>query len=509
MKEPSEQLALGYAPPSVSVSNVVSPTGYTGLSAFHKYWGKKPIECLSFLIEKLTHPHDLIVDPFIGSGLIARECALRERRFIGIDINPISIELARLISDLPSLDQYEKTLAIWKKEVRPLIDESYQLADGRIASHYLWNRSIMKEVWIARNGRNSREVLTPTEYDHDQFAKYEKYTSRFIRPLHFFENARINTFPRLSLSEIFTGRALYNIDLLLQHITKSSTSLHRVLLLTLTASIGQMSNMVFAITGRGKTNGVGSGKVEVGSWVIGYWRPALHFEINVWNCFQRRAHKLITTLCDLGGPRSFKPAEQADGVLSGSKTVALLNEDSIHALKKLPSSSVALVLTDPPHSDRIPYLELSELWNAILGRESDFKNEIVVSNARERGKTKDQYNQKMAEFLVEVDRILIPGGTLALLFNARDADSWKGLVDGDLGISLNYYGCFPMSYSANSVVQDNRKGAMKSDYVLIYRKPGARARNDSLEKVVQEIPGWSEDFPKVKGKKGALHISSG
>jgi hypothetical protein len=53
-----------------------------------------------------------------------------------------------------------------------------------------------------------------------------------------------------------------------------------------------MSKMVFAVTSRGKTKGEISHKVEAGSWVIGYWRPSLHFEINVWDCFQRRLSKL-------------------------------------------------------------------------------------------------------------------------------------------------------------------------------------------------------------------------
>ena len=42
-----------------------------------------------------------------------------------------------------------------------------------------------------------------------------------------------------------------------------------------------MTRMVFAVTGRGKTKGEAAEKVEVGSWVIGYWRPRLHFEVNV------------------------------------------------------------------------------------------------------------------------------------------------------------------------------------------------------------------------------------
>ena len=509
VKEPSEQLALGFPPTTVSIGDVMAPTGYTGLSAFHKYWGKKPIECLGFLVEKLTHPHDLVVDPFVGSGLIARECALRERRFIGIDINPVSIELARMILDLPTLEHYDAALQKMKSAIRQSIDESYLLADGKTASHYLWDREVLKEVWISRKGKGGREVRATTQHDLNQAAKYADHETRHIRPLRFFQNSRINTAPTLSLSDIFTGRALRNIDLIIESIPSSPANLRRALLLTLTASIGQMSSMVFAITGRGKTTGEGTGRVEVGSWVIGYWRPPLHFEINAWNCFQRRADKLITALSDLGQPCSFKVADSAKAVFAGSADIALLNDNSITAMKRLPDSSVSLVLTDPPHSDRIPYLELSELWNAILGKDSNFTDEIVVSNARERGKTKAQYNQQMQALLCEVDRVLIPGGTLSLLFNARDADSWNGLIREQSDISLQYYGCFPMAYSANSVVQDNRSGAMKSDYVLVYRKPGVAGRNGSFEEQVHTIPGWSEDFPKTKGEADAIHVSVG
>lgn len=496
---PSEQLSFDSFQPPVSVNEISAPLGYRGLSAFHKYWGKKPIECLGFLVEKLTNPNDIVVDPFIGSGLIARECALRNRIFIGIDINPISIELARMISDLPTLAQYDAALNKISSTVKQTIEDSYLLDDGKPASHYLWNKEILKEVWISRKGKGIREVRVPTEHDLNLSRHFSEYETRYIRPLKLFQNTRINTTRSLSLADIFTGRALRNIDLIIENIPPAPERVRRALMLTLTASIGQMSRMVFAITGRGKQSGNSIDKIEVGSWVIGYWRPPLHFEINVWNCFQNRASKLISALSDLGQPHSFIVSNSLEVDSIENTEITLLNEDSIRVLKQLPKASVSLVLTDPPHSDRIPYLELSELWNAILGKEPVFPDEIVVSNAREREKTKAKYNQKMRTLLEEVDRILVPGGTLALLFNARDAESWTGLFQNNTEISLRYYGCFPMTYSANSVIQDNRSGSMKSDYVLIYRKTGKGGSGVSFEKELHTIPGWSEDFPLMKG----------
>ena len=74
----------------------LSPEGYKGFAGFHKYWGKKPTEVWRFLIENLTLPHDIVLDPFLGSGLIAKECIGHNCRFIGFDVNPISIELTKL-----------------------------------------------------------------------------------------------------------------------------------------------------------------------------------------------------------------------------------------------------------------------------------------------------------------------------------------------------------------------------------------------------------------------------
>src|SRR5579884_4242030 len=95
-----------------------APAGYTGLAAFHKYWGKKPLEYLSFLIETLSEPGDLVADPFLGSGLVGPEALRRRRRFIGIDLNPISMEMARLAVDLPSREEYEEAFARVEAQAR-------------------------------------------------------------------------------------------------------------------------------------------------------------------------------------------------------------------------------------------------------------------------------------------------------------------------------------------------------------------------------------------------------
>lgn len=478
-----------------TAQNLLEPSAYLGLAGFHKYWGKKPTESVSFLIEKLTDEGDLVIDPFLGSGLVSIECLSRGRRFVGIDINPFSIEHTSLLLSLPDPQEYYEALKQIEKEVAEEINETYRIHNGSIASHFLWEGDKIASIWVKPVNSRTRQEIEPKQEDMDRYLHYQNYQVKYLRNLIFYNNSRINVKPSLSLTEIFSGRALMNIEKIMGAAGRFSPLMKRALLLTLTSASGQMSNMVFAIKNRGG-NGLANGsRIEVGSWVIGYWIPKTHFEINVWNCFKNRANKLLNALPNVQASYPYKMYRSIKATNFSSDKAILINDDCRDALRNMPDESVSLVCTDPPHSDRVPYLELSEIWNSILGYNPDFENEIVVSNAKERGKSKSVYNDNMTDFFLQTNRVLKAGGYIALFFNARDEESWKYLKDIEtLSNGLKYIGCFPMVYSSTSIVQDCRKGAMKSDYILIYRKNGLpSARPFPLE--INSIPGWSNHFP--------------
>ncbi len=491
----ASQLDLDFIDKNITALGVSTPRSYKGLSAFHKYWGKKPIECLGYLIENLTKKNELIIDPFLGSGLVAREAINRERKFIGIDINPISIELTKFFINPPSPESIAIALDQMESEIKPRINSSYNLKDGKIATHYLWEGSKLIEIWVTGGNRKRRIEYNVSDYDLELINQFSSYRSKFLRELNLFQNSRINTNPNLSIKDIFTGRAQRNIDLILDYIYKQPINLRRALILILTSSSGQMSNMVFAIQNRGKANGKQSDRIEVGSWVIGFWRPLIHFEINVWNCYRNRTRKLLNALAGLNSQSAISIGESIKDIQDEKASIVLLNKDAKKATKEIPSGSVSLVLTDPPHSDRIPYLELSEMWNSILDREVSFDDEVVVSNARGRNKNKDNYNKDMNFFFLEIQRVLQKNGYMALIFNARDKLSWHFLLNAKENMSgMKFHGCFPVNYSANSVVQDNRKGSMKNDYVLIFQKRLGRCEDIKL-KSLYLIPGWKSELP--------------
>ncbi len=468
------------------------PSAYRGLYAFHKYWGKKPSEPVRYLIQNTSPKHGLVVDPFLGSGISAVEAIQLKRRFIGVDINPLAVRIARLLVSPPPVDVIKDAFARVASHVREAILATYTTRQKKPATHYVWRHGIMEMVWLTNGEKRGRVELPPDEHDLALSECFAAYQPQRLREPRFFTNSRINSSPSLTLKDLFTGRAIRNIELLLAAIDDLPEAMQEPMRLSLTAAIGQMSKMVFAITDRGKTTGASSSRMEVGSWVIGYWRPEQHFEVNVWNCFERRVQKLIKAVAEHKSACGSAREGTLSAVCTSHTDYALLAGDCLAMLPQIPDKSVDLLITDPPHSDRIPYLELSEIWNVILGEEPPFELEIVVSNAKERAKTLDSYNQAMSRFLEIASRKLSSSGFLVLFFNARTKESWKFL--NSFAASANeadiaYCGCFPLIYSAASVVQDNREGALRTDYGLVF------ARTVGAAYSLADIPGWMFTLP--------------
>lgn len=483
------------------VKNIENPKGYKNFYAFHKYWGKKPSETITYLITNLSKKGDMVFDPFMGYGSTIIEGARLKRKVLGVDLNPVITEIAKLLLFPQTVREIEGSFIGIEKKVKNQINKSYKIADSDfIASHFLWDDKKMLEIWTKdRNNHRKKIVIQPTNTDLTLSEEFVEYKLKYLDTGTFFQNSRINSFSDMTLYDLFTGRSLRNIELLLEAIYELPPKNQMSMLLCLTAASGQMSKMVFAIRNRKKNKKKKVEKTEVGSWVIGYWRPKLHFEINVWNCFERRVKKLIRALINSKYKEHKKLTSDLNEFFEEEKEICIVNDNCLVIMESMQDCSVDLILTDPPHSDRIPYLELSSMWNTLLNKNVNFEDEIGVSNAKNRNKSKEQYAKDMIRFVQYSARVLKENGILALMFNARDKSSWiyfNELLKNEADIGLKYFGYFPVKYSATSVIQDQRKGSLK-DLTLIFAK--TKDLNRTHAHSLSRINGWSENLPVRNG----------
>jgi len=238
--------------------------------------------------------------------------------------------------------------------------------------------------------------------------------------------------------------------------------------------------MVFVVKRRGKFNGKTRKipKKEVGSWVIGYWIPKEHFEINVWNCFENRYKKILKAK-KIQSKMNYvvREGSKIEDLLYSDKNLLLFKKPAQDVLKTFPDNSIDYVITDPPHGDRQPYLELSMMWNSWLGEHPEYEKEIVISDSKERDKSKENYFQLLKEVFQEIERVLKLGRYFSLMFNSLDDGTWINLFLIMNNLNFELIDIETFEYSAGSVVQDTRGRGLKTDFILTFRKKLTKDKN--------------------------------
>lgn len=83
------------------------------IHSFHRYYGKLIPAIPSYFIKEFTKENDLVFDPFSGSGTVAVEAKRLNRNFAGVEINPLSVQIAKTKTynlDVETLDKINNEL---------------------------------------------------------------------------------------------------------------------------------------------------------------------------------------------------------------------------------------------------------------------------------------------------------------------------------------------------------------------------------------------------------------
>ncbi len=462
-----------------------SPESYTGIYGMHKYWSKKPFNLVRELILKNSKQGETVLDPFCGSGISIIETILTKRKAIGIDLSPASIFITQQtlmkIDPKKIEDEYKKI----KDDVATKINDLYAVKRNKktfTGTHFVWKNNVLQEIWY-KNEHNKKVIDKPSAKDLEFANSFSYADIKFFYPKeNLIHNVRINAKSTMHVYDLFTPRNLLALSILYNRIESiTDEEIRNIFKFCFTASLGQASRMVFVINARGKSIGEKkSVRKEIGSWVIGYWIPKENFEINAWNCFTNRYGRILKAKREqwnydynLNFCKSFSDLKKSN--------LLLINDSALDALKKLPDHSIDYIVTDPPHGDRLPYLELSLMWNSWLKLKSDFDKELVISDAKERHKNIANYNELFSKIINEMSRILKPNRTLSFMFNSLDDETWKNILTtiNNAGLTLQKVGT--IGYSATSVVQDNRARGLKTDFVLNFIKLDQRSTKQLKE----------------------------
>ena len=405
----------------------------------HGYFTKQKWNVVAEYIKNFSKPGDLALDPFGGSGVTVIEALMNNRSGINIDINPMAIFLVQSL-----------VAPVSRKELIEAFEE-------------------VKDEYIKNEPKTEDEI--------------RKAIKRYPqpKPLPLPKGSDVET-----VDQLFSRKQLAQLGLLKSIILKQQNENIRNSLLLMFSGLVTKVNLTFHTTKGATADNISGGDASA----FRYYRYRLApdpKEIDIMQYFNLRCKKVLAAK---------KEMEYHINAQTISK--AQIRKGTATNLKFLPKESVDYIYTDPPYGRKIPYLDLSVMWNAWLDlevTEEDYRQEAIEGG--EQQKSKDEYNKLIAQSIKEMYRVLKYDRWLSFVFAHKDPEFWHLIIDTAESCGFEYIGAVPQKNGQTSFKKRQNPFTVLSGQLIInfrkVRNPKAILRAnlgmDIVEIIMQTIEG--------------------
>ncbi|HOE93746.1 MAG TPA: DNA methyltransferase [Methanofastidiosum sp.] len=465
--------------------NDMSNKNYSRIYKIHKYWARKPWFPIHECILKYSNEGDLVVDLFLGSGVMGLESIALNRNFIGFDINPMATFISKNTIDY-DFDEKEfiKELEVIKENIELLMNKIYSInAKCNICNNNLTMDHINigpkyknKEdgIFYCPNcGKNkSKKIISISPKFMNTEYNITKWVPDTYFPIKFYKD-RFSYKGIKKVTDIYTNRNLYALSELFHTIKSSNLKYNNLFLLAFTNTLIHVSKL--------KSENVRPLSVN------NYWIPDDYIEENVWTRFLERTNLIINSkkslkekLCNLKKIGNYK----------------IINQSSFNT--ELPNESVDYIITDPPYGDVIQYYELSYVWNSWMSYDFNKEEEVIINPAQNKDKT--DFINLLGLSIKEGSRILKTNCNFTLCFNNKEFHIWDQVLDIFKNNNFELLRVDIFDTLGNSYNNNWAKFSPKVDLYLTFKKleykdytyEKSYSLKELLEKIIKEIPDGNE-----------------
>ena len=443
----------------------------------HKYWGKKPSLEIKNIIKKYSKKGDLILDPFSGYGGLGIEGVLLDRNVILNDLNPIANFISDCVIDpnidMKIVDEYLKKI---KSEYEDFSNKWYTFDGNKIITILRTKNNEPLKLKLMNKASKKMYEYELNEKEKDAFLQAEKN----IKLIYWFpknkliKNSRISAKENMNISDLFSKRELLCHSFLYKLICDlPETKEKKLFKLAFTSNLANCSKLVPPIASRGD--------MSQGAWMTGFYIGERYLENNVFHYFENRINKII------------KGKKDYIKIYKSKKSTGkyyIKNEDSKRL--SIESNSIDFIFTDFPYGDTVPYFEQSQIWNAWLGFDVDYDNEIVISDSNERNKDSKNFSKDIEQSINEINRVLKDKAYFIFTYHSLSGNEWEAISNALLKNNFKFVDCQMLLQKTFTPRQLNRKITIKGDLLVIYKKDKENKQSSiklktAKQKIEQEI----------------------
>jgi DNA modification methylase len=491
-------------PKIIHIDHAISPQAHTPMYLMHKYWARKPHNVVGEYIEHYSKKGDIVLDPFVGSGVTAIEALKRGRKAIAIDLDPISTFITRMTLVPAGLEDitkaYEEIKGKAKREIYKLYETRCPKCRKRaviICSIWELGKETPREIRLFCPKDNQRLTKKPDEDDIKKIQTiqrmnvpywYPRDKLRYADGKDFKEGAHIEEIN--SVESLFTQRNLIALSILYHQIEQVDDSLIKDLLKFRFTSITHLAS---------KMTPVRPTRPFSSFWPMHrYWVPPIFMESNVWLLFQsavkgrqgllKGKEETNESVKFYKEAKSFEDLDNDANLLISTKSALGLKSAPV----EIPKESVDYVFTDPPYGGSIQYMELSALWTSWLkGEKNDprfelkFGEEITINEVQ--GKDFDYYHKMLKASFEQIYDVLKPGRWLTVTFHNTDIKIYNSIIKAVVLAGFDLEKVIyqpPARPSAKGLLQPY--GSAIGDYYIRFRKPAKKEKLLSESEIDKE-----------------------
>ena len=225
------------------INRQIPPEPHTAMYVWHKYWSRKTWNVVAEHIRAYTREHEVVFDPFSGSGVVAIEAARNKRRAIACDLNPAAARITELtlrpVNTLKLLEAFGRV----RDRVKKPIEELYTVGclkcgEPLVADCFVREGDEAIEVrykGCPQCGHRCETGCKPRKKDLDALAELERKRINLWYPRNQLYYADGTSFMKKerydSLDQLFTRRNLRAAAMLHEAIEAESSPILRKFLL--------------------------------------------------------------------------------------------------------------------------------------------------------------------------------------------------------------------------------------------------------------------------------------
>ena len=448
---------------------------YFGCTA---YFTRQSWDVVERNIKNFTDVGDVVLDPFGGSGVTAIEAMMNGRIGIHVDLNPLSVFMAKALSakvDLGKLYDISEEILSEFENLRPKNEREA--------------RNLLKHAQHYPNAIDSEfgEVATQKMQDSTLWIPKDEPLPKGSDV-----DSVLGLFSNKQLTELAILRKL-----IFKYSTPSGTKEQKILKRNLRYALmlGFYNTLSLINLTYHETE---SRKGSAGNYFAFYYRYRLAKKptfLDVTIIYRQKIKRVLKGKRELENAPSdsfyqsylyplenvikdFKGAmlsqrenlAQSDSRIHKSNGERIFQADATN-LQEIETESVDFIYTDPPYGAKIPYLDLSTMWNAWLDFPVDFalkEKECIEKGSLE--KSRYEYYDLMKASLKEMYRVLKWNRWLAFVFQHEDIKLWQILRSSAEEIGFTHFKTMRQSNGQTTFKKRQKPFSVLSGQLIVYFK---------------------------------------